>query len=121
MIFTYKWAKKNKIKVNGFDAKSNVFKKGITETDNLRLIKKQEKLLKNYTWKDLNKKENDKLLNIDDLNLIVDHRKEKSREIKMLSNIKRSVIKDGVAMIITGSAHLNFFEKHFKKVIFPYR
>jgi hypothetical protein len=121
MIFTYNWAKKNKIKVNGFDAKINIFKSGITDADNLKLLKKQKKLLKNYSWKDLNKKENDELLNINDLNKIIDRKKEREREIKMLSNIRKLIIKNGAVLVVTGSAHLNFFEKHFKKAIFPYR
>jgi pheromone shutdown protein TraB len=121
MIFTYKWAKRNNIKVCGFDTKINIFKKGIKEADNLELIKKQKKLIKNYSWKAFNKKESDKLLDVDDLNKIIDLEKEKVRNSKMLSNIKKFMIIKGVVMIITGSGHLNFFEKHFKKAIFPFR
>jgi pheromone shutdown protein TraB len=121
MIFTYNWARKNKIKVKGFDSRISIFKKGIKKADNLELIKKQKKIIKNYSWKAFNKKENDKLLNIDDLSKIIDLEKEKIRRSKMLSNIKKFMITEGVVMIITGSGHLNFFEKYFKKAIFPFR
>jgi pheromone shutdown protein TraB len=118
MIFTYKWAIENNIKVNGFDSKINVFKEGVTENDNLELIKEQEKLIKNYSWKDFNKSENEKLLDIDE---ITDHVKEKKREQKMLKNINATIDDDGVILIITGCGHLDFLEQNIKKAIFPFR
>jgi pheromone shutdown protein TraB len=121
MIFTYNWARKNKIKVNGFDSKINIFKKGVKKADNLELIKKQKTIIKNYSWKAFNKEENDRLLNIDDLSKIIDLEKEKIRNLQMLCNIRKFIISNGVVMIITGTGHLNFFEKHFKKAIFPFR
>ena len=79
MIFTYRWAIKNNIKVNGFDSKINVFREGVTGNDNQKLIEEQEKLIKNYSWRDFNKIEKEKLLDIGD---ITDPAKEKKEKTK---------------------------------------
>jgi len=78
-------------------------------------------LIKNLTWKDFNKKENEKLLDVEGISEIVDSNREKAREIEMLNNINKYIIENGTVLIITGTAHLNFFEKNIKTAIFPFR
>ncbi len=118
MVFTYQWAIRNKVKVNGFDSKINIFKQGITEKDNQMLIEKQKKLIQSFSWKDFNKKDKIKLL---DIGNITDPEKEKQRQQEMLNNINNALDKQGTVLIITGCGNLNFFEKNIKNAIFPFR
>ena len=118
MVFAYGWAAGNNVKINGFDSKINIFKKGITENDNSDLIEKQKKLIKNYSWKDFNKSGIEKLLDIDD---ITDSVKEKRREREMLKNINELIDDEGIVLIITGCGHLDFLERNIKNAIFPFR
>ena len=117
MIFAYEWAIQNNIKINGFDSKIDIFKKGVTSKDNQKLIKEQEKLIKNYSWRDFNKIEKEKLL----IDNITDPVKEKKREEEMFKNIKEVIDNHGTILIIMGCGHLNYFEKNLKNAIFPFR
>ena len=65
--------------------------------------------------------ENEKLLNIDGLDELIDQDKERVRENEMLKNIATNIIESGVIVVITGTAHLNFFERNIKDAIFPFR
>ncbi len=121
MVFAYNWAKKNKVKVNGFDSKIDVLRKGMTEEDNQKLIEKQKKLMNIFTWKDMNKTENLKKLDADSAKNLIDQKKEEKREFEMLKNIKNSMIENGKILIITGCGHLDFFEKYISNAIFPFR
>ena len=123
MIFALRWAKKNKIKVNGFDVAENTLKKGVTEKEVKNLINEADELIKKnkFTWKDLNKKEKIKILDTKTYLNAVDWEKEKARELKMLHNIKLAIAKSGTIVIITGAGHLNFFEKNLKGAEFPFR
>lgn len=121
MIFAFEWAKNNNVKVAGFDSKINVFREGVMPKDNQAIIEKQKKLIKNLSWKDFNKIENEKLLDIDGLDELIDQDKEKVRESEMLKNIETNIAESGTIVIITGTAHLNFFEQNIKDAIFPFR
>lgn len=121
MVFAFKWAKNNNVPVVGFDSKINVFRNGVGPQDNQAIIEKQKQLIKNLSWKDFNKTENEKLLAVDGLNDLVDPTKERARENEMLKNIQAGIIKSGTALIVTGVAHLNFFERNIKDAIFPFR
>lgn len=121
MIFAFEWAKNNNVKVMGFDSKINVFRKGVMPEDNQVTIEKQKKLIKKLSWKDFNKIKNEKLLDVDDLNNLIDQDKERVRENEMLKNIEAHIIESGTVVIITGTAHLNFFERNIKDAIFPFR
>jgi pheromone shutdown protein TraB len=121
MIFALNWAKSNIVKVVGFDSKINVFRKGIMSEDNQAMIEKQKKLIKNLSWKDFNKIKNEKLLEVDGLDELIDQEKDAIREHEMLKNIQTNIIESGTVVIITGVAHLNFFEQNIKNAIFPFR
>lgn len=121
MIFAFEWAENNNVKVAGFDSKINVFRKGVTPEDNQMIIEKQKKLLKKLSWKDFNRIENEKLLDVDDLNDLIDKDNERAREDEMLKIIEANIIETGTVVIITGTSHLNFFEQNIKDAIFPFR
>ncbi len=121
MVFAYDWANKNKVKVNGFDLKIDVLRKGMKEEDNQKVIEEQKKLMNNFSWKDMNKAENLKKLDTDSAKNLVDSKKEEKREFEMLKNIKNSMIDNGKILIITGCGHLDFFEKHIINAVFPFR
>jgi len=65
--------------------------------------------------------ENEKLLEVDGLEYLIDQDKEKVREDKMLENIELNIAEGGTIIIITGKAHLNFFERNIKDAFFPFR
>jgi pheromone shutdown protein TraB len=121
MIFALEWAKNNNVKVCGFDSKIDVFRKGIMPEENQAMIEKQKKLIKNISWKDFNKIKNEKVLDVDGLDELIDHEKERMREYEMLNNIESNIIESGTIVVITGIAHLNFFERNIKDAIFPFR
>lgn len=123
MIYAYRWAIKNNVRVDGFDSSINVLAEGMTDADNKKVIEEQQKILesKGYGWKDLNKKEITEIFNTKSVKKLIDRTKETQREKKMLQNIKSKLIPEGTIVILTGAGHLNFFEKHLKQAIFPYR
>ncbi len=122
MQFAYKWAKAHKKKSGGFDFDIDITKKNLSKAQQKIIVGKMFKLAKNIDWKDFNKrkykyqKEQDMLLDN-----IIDHKKHKLRQRKMLSNIRKMMIKNGTILILTGASHLNFFEKHLKNAEFPFR
>ena len=79
------------------------------------------KLIKKLSWKDFNRIENEKLLDVDGLDKLTDPDKERLRENEMLKNIETNVAECGTIIVITGTAHLNFFELNIKDAIFPFR
>lgn len=121
MVFAYKWAKKNGIPTAGFDSGINSLRDGATEKDNQKLIEVETELLEGLTWKDMNRRENDTLLDTDFYFQVVDPNKERKREEEMLKNIQNLSIEDKIVMIITGAGHLKFFEKNIPAAIFPLR
>lgn len=121
MIFSLEWAKHNNVSVMGFDSKINIFRNGVVPEDNQALIDKQKKMIKKLSWKDFNRKGNEKILDVEGLDGVVDQEKEKMRELEMLKNIQDNIIDSGVVVIITGIAHLSFFERNVKDAIFHFR
>lgn len=124
MIFVFKWANNKGILVKGFDYEINVLKKKMTEEDNKKVIEEQKELMRKtekFNWKDMNKEENLKLLRIESAEKLVDPKKERKREIKMLKNINKVMISKGVVVIITGVGHLGFFQRNIKDALFPFR
>lgn len=121
MRFVCKWGKRMRIKVSGFDSKINVMKKGVTERDNQRLIKEEGWLMRGLTWKDLNKSSNLKKIDTPLYHRIVDHKKERKREVQMAKNIINSMVSRGAVVIVTGAGHLDFFQKRIPNAIFPFR
>jgi pheromone shutdown protein TraB len=121
MVFAYEWAKNSNVKVAGFDSKINVFREGVMPEDNQAMIEKQKKLMKKLSWKDFNKIENEQLLDVDGLDELIDQGKERVRKNEMLKNIEANIAESGTILIITGTAHLNYFELNIKDAIFPFR
>lgn len=121
MIFALRWAKSKHLKFAGFDSKIDVFREGVTPEDNQAIIEKQKKLIEKLSWKDFNKIGNEKLLDVEGIDKLSDKDKEREREYELLQNIEANIIKSGTVVIITGTAHLNFFERMLKDAIFPFR
>jgi len=121
MVFAFNWAEKKGVKVNGYDPKTDIFRKGMTELDNKKVIEEQEGLMEEFNWKDMNKVVNLRKLDTEAGKNLVDPDKAEEREFEMLGNIEREMIHKGVILILTGCGHLDFFEKHIKGAIFPFR
>jgi len=119
MILAFTLSKENKIPVNGFDSKMNILKPNITEQDNRRLIERQKLIIGNRSWKDFNLSENARLLY--ESNNLINQDKWQLRQHKMVENIKKLASKNKRVLIITGCAHLDFFEHSFKDATFPLR
>ena len=129
----YKWCKKNKKRVIGFD----YWKKGWPTSKDMSKSEKKEykkiekiliKIVKRYGWKKFNKKKYENLLDIyvDKAKKSVPYIKEiyevlPIRQKQMLKNIRKSMIKKGKLLILTGAGHLDFFQKKLKGAIFPFR
>jgi len=120
MVYTFKWSRKRNIIVNGFDCSLNTLRKGMTDADNLKAIKDSKRLLKNLSWKDMNKEKNSKILAPINKRLI-DPLKERKRNFQMIKNIRKLMIPKGKVVIVTGCSHLNYFEKHIKEANFAFR
>ena len=117
MVFAYKWAKSNKIDVRGFDFSFDVSKEG---ANNEEAIKESKRAIKNISWKELNREKNIKIL--DKIYFkYVDLDKDRIREERMLNNINKLILKNGIIVILTGIGHLRFFEENLKEAIFPFR
>lgn len=109
------------IEVFGFDSGVDTFREGVTREDNQAIIEKQDRAMENLSWKDFNIEENNKLLDVEGIEKLIDPEKEKMREMEMLKNIQNNIIENGTVVIITGAGHLNFFEENIKDAIFPFR
>jgi hypothetical protein len=119
MQFAYRWGKQQNIIMNGFDSLIDTLSKGMREANNLKVIEKQKKIMKQYNWKDMNKPKNNKLLEKAAKGLC-DPKKEIMKNQEMIRNIEK-IKKKGTIIILTGCAHLDFFEKHLPRAKFPLR
>lgn len=123
----YDWAIQNNKLVNYFDTEDSPLKDGVTgkEPEFLEHELKSKELLKNYSWKDLNKTEPWRISEVKELEDKItekyfDMKKSKEREQKMLGNILNKLI-EGTNVVITGAGHLSFFEKEIPDAILPFR
>ena len=121
MIYAYNWAKKKGIPVAGFDSKINELKEGLSLEYLKKVDSEEERLLKKFTWIDLNKEKNNKKTDTPLIKSIIDEKKARDREIEMLANIKKKLIAKGKILILTGCSHLAFFEEKLKDAQFPFR
>ncbi|MBU0530931.1 hypothetical protein KJ910_00325 [Patescibacteria group bacterium] len=111
MIAAYQWAQEQGLPVAGFDAKINVFRSGMTEADNDRVIELQKVQLGDLTWKDLNEPENFNRLNIPEYEKLVDPDQERRRWQAMVENIKNVIADEGTILILTGCGNLKFLRQ----------
>lgn len=124
MIFAYKWGIKNNKQVDVFDTNKygNQIKKSVTKKELKRAEKDFLTIFKRYDWKMMNHpnpKDEEKYKKIE--SQFIDYKRLKARRKVMLSNIRKLALKEGKILILTGAGHLDFFEKHLKKAIFPFR
>lgn len=127
MFVAYDWGVRNKKMVDYFDTEYNTLKDGVTgkESEFLQYELRCKKLLKDYSWKDLNKEEPWNIPEVAKLEDEIekkyfDDEKSKKREYKMLDNIRSKLI-DGTNVIITGAGHLSFFKREMPEAILPFR
>jgi len=122
MIYASRWGIKHNKIVNGFDSPIKIERKAVTKKELKEVEKDMFKVLGKYGWKELNKPNYDHIEELDILaDKIIDDTKHKLRQKKMLENIRKMMIKNGKVLILTGSYHLNFFEKNLKGALFPLR
>lgn len=112
MQFALKYAKDNNIHYFGFDTYINVAK----DNPDKEYLDYEQKLCEKYNWKEWNTKEVQKLM---DITRIVNKTDWDQRQKIMLENIKLKAINN--AIILTGAAHLEFFERNLKSATFPFR
>lgn len=121
MVAACQWAKENGVQTHGFDVDIDVFRKGVGEEENERVIELQKEVMGKISWKNMNQEENLKLLDIPEARSLVDHKKEEEREKLMLSNIKGHIEHEGTVVVITGCGHLEFLEQEVPSAHFPFR
>ncbi|MGV8150465.1 MAG: hypothetical protein ACP5NV_01930 [Candidatus Woesearchaeota archaeon] len=113
MVYALKWGFRNNIPVMGFDSRIKTLRRGLTEKDNLKAISDSKNAIGRRTWKDMNNKENLKIL--DRINgRIIDPDKNKKRNREMLDIIKSALPKKGNIVIVTGCSHLDYFNNNIK-------
>ena len=127
MFVAYDWATENGKQVDVFDIENNTLKEGVTgkEPEFAELQIKAQELLKQYSWKDLNKVEpwnNSEVTHLDNalMEKYFDAEKNKERDFILLQNIKNKLI-DGVNVIFTGMAHLTFFKEQLPEAKLLFR
>lgn len=120
MIFAYNYGKSKGIPVYGFDSKTEMFKDNFTDANNNSLLLQQKKLMKDFSWRDMNKSKNDEIIE-EPMRPLIDRSLWEKREKEMLKNIRKYLPKSGTAVILTGTGHLDYLEKHLKEAKFPYR
>jgi len=120
MQFAANWAGTKGIPVNFFDINTGSILKGDNvedDPDYQKLVAEEITEAKAYTWKQLNSKapwEKGRLGEIG-RNMFrdyIDLEKWNAREVSMLENIERLMLRDGTIIILTGAGHLDFFENN---------
>jgi hypothetical protein len=117
MLFAYRWALKNKKKVNFFDIDLDLWKKDISQKDENKIQKEWFKKYGKKDWKFFNKsteKVREKYWTID---VLLDKKKMNFRQNRMLKNIKKMSARRGRILILTGAYHLDFFKNKLKDAI----
>lgn len=127
MFIAYDWALLNKVKVAVFDVEEDILNEGITgkEPEFMEHELKSKELLKEYSWKDLNKIEPWQTSEITALEKEIEEKyfdkdKSRRREFQMFENIKEKLV-DGQNVIVTGAGHLTFFKEQFPSANLPFR
>lgn len=127
MFAAFDWAVEHNKLVNYFDSEDSPLKEGVTgkEPEFLEHELKSKDLLKNYSWKDLNKPEPWQISEVKELEDRIteqyfDVEKSQLREQKMLQEIHAKLV-NGTNVIVTGAGHLSFFEKELPEAELPFR
>ena len=127
MFVAYDWAVRNKKMVDYFDTGDSSLKDGVTgkEPEFLQQELRYKELLKNYSWKDLNKEKSSNIPEVKKLDDEIeekyfDKEKSKKREHAMLDTIRGKLV-EGTNVIVTGAGHLSFFKKEIPDAILPFR
>lgn len=122
MVHAYRWARKHKRKVDGMDSSINEVRPYVSKKQLKRADSEALKLLKRHRWdwKDANKRKVQDFLDHFYKGMF-DQRLVKKRNKEMVANIRKSTIKHGTIIILTGAGHLKYFEKYLRNALFPFR
>lgn len=127
MFAAYDWAVQNGKDIDVFDIENNTLKEGVTgkEPEFAELQSKAQELLKQYSWKDLNKSgpwNNSEVTQLDEalMEKYFDAEKTKERDLTLLQNIKDKLV-DGINVVVTGTAHLTFFKEQMPEARLLFR
>lgn len=128
MNFAAMWAGTKGIPVAYFDTEESVLKDGISDEDATyhELVRRQVEEIKAFSWQELNKKEpwrEGRLASAQQAfwRECIDPHKWEHREEEMLKNIQRLKQAHGTVLILTGSGHLDFFERELPEAELPFR
>lgn len=117
MFVAYDWATEHHKHVDVFDIEDDTLKEGVTgkEPDFMELELKVKDLLKDYSWRELNRSEPWSIPEVVRLeNIILEKyfntEKTKARDFRLLQNITDKLI-DGTNLVITGAGHLTFLKE----------
>ena len=124
MLYANEWATQKGIPVVFIDVEAdNPFRDGYTpETPEYKeLLARLEQKISQYTWKEFNRAETNAHLNDPMEEVLFDKTCEVEREQKMTENIRQAMQSDGVVLLLTGTAHLDRFEKEFPNASLPLR
>ena len=127
MIAVHDWAIESGVPVSTFDSENDILREGITGTEPFFIEHGQQmkKILKDYSWKDLN---DDKPWNQPEIKRLdkkmnekyIDPKKSDKRDIELVNSIK-NLITEGKNVILIGAGHLSFLEEYFSDAKFPLR
>jgi pheromone shutdown protein TraB len=127
MFAAYDWAIQNNVRVAVFDVEDDVLKDGVTgsEPEFMESELKGKEILKNYTWKELNRIEpwqDPEIMTLEEeiVRKYFDTKKSEKRDQMMLENLKKQLI-EGRNVIVTGTGHLTFFKKEMPEAKLPFR
>lgn len=123
MWHIYLWAKQKNIPTMCFDVYMPLFREGKSpqSPEFAELIQEQKDIIAQYSWKEFNQEDVSNKLSTELEKSLFDPEKAQRREEKMLTTIQEYIDPQGNIGIITGTAHLPFFEKHFDGAHFPIR
>lgn len=117
MFTAYDWATGNNKQVAVFDIENDTLKEGVTgeEPEFAEFGSAIEGLLKEYSWKELNREEPWKSSDVLGLeNKLMEKyfniEKNQERDFTMFQNIKDNLI-EGKNVVLTGTGHLTFFKE----------
>lgn len=127
MFVAYDWAVAHHKKVDYFDNELSPLKDGVTgkEPEFVENELQVKALLKEYSWKDLNKEAPWAIPEVAQSEAKIvekyfDVQKSKEREYFMLSSINEKLI-EGTNVVVTGAGHLSFFKKEIPDAVLPLR
>ncbi len=121
MNFAYQWARKHNIPAVSYDTEEVTLEDSV-DTTSARYKDLSEMELeeaRQLGWRGSNRKLPTAWHQL--MSEYIDIEKWDARERHMLENIKKNLASSGTVLILTGAAHLDFFEKSLPNAVLPLR